>query len=240
MTVAASSAGKSREITVGWLADLLLHNGFIDEKQRSELDNVDRQNRLQARARRGEESPSVFHAIASLNLIDSSGQGTRIDESLMARLVAEEAGLPFFRIDPLRLDIDLIETKISRPFAKKHKLIPIQIRDGKLVIAVVNPFDVASIESYRTIAGLDLELVVSAESEVMRVVNEFYGLRALGDESRARPQERVRPRQSEQYVKLNPAPRSTTSDQAHRQCGRSPGQHASIRAPLISTSSRNG
>jgi general secretion pathway protein E len=213
MTVAASAGGKSREITVGWLADLLLHNGFIDEKQRGDLDGVDRQVRLQGRSRRGEDFISPFTSISSLNLIDASGQGTRIDEYLLARLVAEEASLPFFKIDPLRLDIDLIEAKISRPFAKKHRLIPVQIRDGKLVVAVVDPFDVTSIESYRTIAGLDLELVVSAESDVMRVVNEFYGFRASVTKAERGLKSGFDLGNLEQYVKLKSGAEIESSDQ---------------------------
>jgi general secretion pathway protein E len=179
MTVQPITKRKNVEVTVAYLADLLLNAGFIDAKQRTELDNVDRQYRAQAKGKvRGEDDPSPFKAIAALNLQDASGQGTRVDDYLLARLIAEESALPFFKIDPLKLDIEFVEKKISRPFAKKHRMVPIQVRDGRLVVAVANPFESSSIDSYRDIVKQELEVVVAAESDVVQVLNEYYGFRA--------------------------------------------------------------
>ena len=77
----------------------------------------------------------------------ASGNSTRMDDFLLARLIAEDAHEPFFKIDPLKLDVEMIESKISRPFAKKNKMVPVAIRDGKLVVAMVNPFDTMAIDS---------------------------------------------------------------------------------------------
>ncbi len=143
------------ELTVAYLGDLLRSAGFIDDQQRAEIEALDRHARARG-GKRGDEAPSPFKTISSLNLNDASGQESRIDEFLLARLVAEDAGLEFFKIDPLKLDVELIESKISRPFAKKHRMVPVHVRDGKLLVAVVNPFDAAAIEAYRPIAGQDL------------------------------------------------------------------------------------
>jgi general secretion pathway protein E len=170
----------TREITVSYLGELLFNAGFIDERQRADVETADRQFRLQQRSSklRAEDEVSPFKTIAGLNLTDASGSGTRIDDFLLARLIAEDAHLPFYKIDPLRLDVQMIETKISRPFARKHKLIPVAVRDGKLVVAMVNPFDTVSIDSYRPMAKQEIELVVASESDVMGVINEQYGFRS--------------------------------------------------------------
>ena len=170
----------AREISVAYLGDLLRAAGFIDDRQRADVEAADRQFRLQARGSksRAEEEASPFRALVSMNLTDASGSGTRIDDFLLARLIAEEAHVPFFKIDPLRLDVQMVESRISRPFARKHRIVPVAVRDGKLVVAVVNPFDRVSIESYRQMANQELEVVVAAESDVMGVINEQYGFRA--------------------------------------------------------------
>jgi general secretion pathway protein E len=179
VTATDSPKPRSADITVSALGDLLFRAGFIDEQQQAELQTTERQVKLASRSRtRGDEPVSAFRTVASLNLTDASGAGTRIDEFLLARLVAEEAGLPFVKLDSLKLDIDFVESKVSRPFAKKHLIVPTQIRNGKLVVAVVNPFDRPAIESYRAIAGHELELIVSGEPDVMQVVNELYGFRS--------------------------------------------------------------
>jgi general secretion pathway protein E len=180
MTVTSISAHrKSREITVAYLGQLLLNAGFIDERQRTEVDTVDRQFRALVRSKtRAEDDASPFKALVAMNLTDASGSGTRIDDFLLARLIAEDAHLPFFKIDPLKLDVEMIESKISRPFARKHKMVPVAIRDGKLIVSVVNPFSTEAFDTFHQMVKQDIDIVVSSESDVMGVINEQYGFRA--------------------------------------------------------------
>jgi len=172
----------SREITLAYLGELLRNAGFIDERQKTEIDAADRQQaRAMARTKAGrtnEEEASAIKTIASMNLIDASGNSTRIDDFLLARLIAEDARMPFYKIDSLKLDVAMIESKISRPFARRNKMVPVAVRDGKLVVAIVNPFDTAAIDSYRPMAKQEIEVVVASESDVMSVINEQYCFRA--------------------------------------------------------------
>jgi general secretion pathway protein E len=170
---------RAREVTVAYLGELLFNAGFIDEKQRADVEALDRTYRQQTKSKtRSEDEASPFKALASMNLTDSSGGGTRIDDFLLARLIAEDAKLHFFKIDPLKLDLEMIESKISRPFARKNKMVPVAIKDGKLVVAVVNPFDTTALDTYRQMVKQDIDMVVSSESDVMGVINEQYGFRA--------------------------------------------------------------
>src|SRR5438067_8450478 len=174
MTVTpVAAARKSREITVSYFGELLFNAGFIDEKQRAEVENTDKQFRASAKSKsRAEDEASPFKALAAMNLTDASGTGTRIDDFLLARLIAEDAGLHFFKIDTLKLDVSMVESKISRPFARKHRLVPVAVRDGKLIVAVVNPFDNVALDSYQQMRKQDIHVVFSAESDVMCVINE--------------------------------------------------------------------
>src|SRR5438128_1634224 len=162
MTVTPIAAHrKTKEITVSYLGELLFSAGFIDEKQRAEVENADKQFRAQSRSKsRADEDASPFKALMAMNLTDASGSGTRIDDFLIARLIAEDAHLHFFKIDPLKLDVEMIEAKISRPFARKHKMIPVAVRDGKLIVAVVNPFDTSALDTFHQIVKQELDIVV--------------------------------------------------------------------------------
>ena len=219
MTVTSVPVPKiKREITVAYLGDLLFNAGFIDQKQRAEVENADRQWRSHQKSSKtradddGANSP--FKALAAMNLTDASGNNTRMDDFLLARLIAEDAHVPFFKIDPLKLDVDMIESKISRPFARKNKLIPVAIRDGKLVVAIVNPFDTAAIDSYRPIAKQEIELVVSSESDVMGVITEQYGFRtAVTKAERDLNKGAIDLSNLEQFVKLKSGAEIESSDQ---------------------------
>jgi general secretion pathway protein E len=217
MTVTAPSAPrKSREITVSYLGELLFNAGFIDERQRAEVESVDRQFRAQMRASksRSEDEASPFKALMAMNLTDASGTGTRMDDFLLARLIAEDAGLQFYKIDTLKLDVAMIESKISRPFARKHRMVPVAVRDGKLIVAVVNPFDTVALDSYQQMVKQDIHAVVSSESDVMGVINEQYGFRAsvTKAERDLRGDGFALISNLEQYVKLKSGSEIETSD----------------------------
>ena len=214
-TAPIATARPAREITVSYLGELLFNAGFIDEKQRAEVENADRQFRLQARGSklRVDEETSPFKVLAAMNLTDASGTGTRMDDFLLARLIAEDAHLPFFKIDPLKLDVQMIESRISRPFARKNKMVPVAVRDGKLVVAVVNPFDHIAVDSYKPMAKQELEIVVSAESDVMGVINEQYGFRAsVTKAERDLSKGAIDLGNLEQYIKLKSGSEIETSD----------------------------
>jgi general secretion pathway protein E len=215
MTATPLAARQSREITISYLGDLLFNAGFIDEKQRADVESADRQFKLQMRSSklRAEEEASPFKTLVGMNLTDASGSGTRIDDFLLARLIAEDAHLPFFKIDPLRLDVQMVESRISRPFARKHKMVPVAIKDGKLVVAIVNPFDQIAIDSYRPMAKAEIELVVAAESDVMGVINEQYGFRAsVTKANRDLSKGAIDLGNLEQYIKLKSGAEIEASD----------------------------
>jgi general secretion pathway protein E len=216
MTATPLTAGrKSREVTVSYLGELLQNAGFVDEKQKFEIDNLDRQLRAQSRSARarGEEEANPFKALMAMNLTDASGSGMRIDDFLLARLIAEDAGLKFYKIDPLKLDVEMIESKISRPFARKHRMTPVAVRDGKLIVAVVNPFDNVALDTYHQMVKQEIEVVVASESDVMGVITEQYGFRAsVTKAGRDLGRGAIDLSNLEQYVKLKSGNEIETSD----------------------------
>jgi general secretion pathway protein E len=210
-----TAARKSREVTLAYLGELLQNAGFIDDKQKVEVDNVDRQLRAQTRSARarGEDEASPFKALMAMNLSDASATGTRIDDFLLARLIAEDARLKFFKIDPLKLDLEMIEAKISRPFAKKHRMTPVAVRDGKLIVAVVNPFDTVALDTYHQMVKQEIEIVVASESDVMGVITEQYGFRAsVTKAGRDLGRGAIDLSNLEQFVKLKSGNEIETSD----------------------------
>jgi general secretion pathway protein E len=216
MTATPLAAGrKTREVTVSYLGELLQNAGFVDEKQKVEIDNLDRQLRAQSRSARarGEEEASPFKALMAMNLTDASASGMRIDDFLLARLIAEDAALKFYKIDPLKLDVEMIESKISRPFARKHRMTPVAIRDGKLIVAVVNPFDTVALDTYHQMVKQEIEIVVASESDVMGVITEQYGFRAsVTKAGRDLGRGAIDLSNLEQYVKLKSGNEIETSD----------------------------
>src|SRR5947199_9835019 len=103
MTVTTTPAAqrKAREITVAYLGELLFNAGFIHERQRDEVDAVDRHFKAQVRGSktRSEDEASPFKARMAMHVTDASGTGTRMDDFLLARLIAAGAGKSLYKVD---------------------------------------------------------------------------------------------------------------------------------------------
>ncbi|MEE8526634.1 MAG: hypothetical protein V3T72_22080, partial [Thermoanaerobaculia bacterium] len=160
------------------IADVLERQQVLSADQVSEIKKQASSMPRHLRSPRAYEQRSVaYELVERLGLKSEKNGGTRIDEHTIAEAIAREAGMERIRIDPLQLDADLIESKISRPFAKRHRMIPLALEDGILKVALANPFNLESIDSFKRISGRELSLVVASEPEILKALTEFFGLR---------------------------------------------------------------
>jgi len=161
-----------------FVADVLARQGMITEEHckliKKEAAGVPRRLRS---PRTFEQKSLAYELVESLRLPSADGGDRPVGEHEIARAIAADAELDHVRIDPLELDADLIEAKMSRPFARRHRMIPLQMANGKLTVACANPFDIEGIDSFRRIVERDIQLVVASEPEILKAITEFYGLR---------------------------------------------------------------
>ncbi len=164
-------------ITADYLADVLVQTGRLGEAAAEELK---KEARLQpARRVNGRAVAQSSHAYETVERMGFKNEKTSapLTEADIAKAVAEANGLESVKIDPLELNADLIEAKISRPFALKNRMLPLNIENGKLQVACADPNDIMAIDSFKRIVGRDLTLKVAAEPDILRAITEFYGLR---------------------------------------------------------------
>jgi general secretion pathway protein E len=160
------------------VADILVRQEILTPEQATEVRKEARSLPNRTRNPRAFEQRALsYELIERCNFDSTESPGTPLREFEIARAIARESGLDFTRIDPLDLDADLIESKMSRPFAKRHRMIPLELQNGKLRIACADPTDIEGIDSFRRIAERDIELVVASEPDILRAITEFYGLR---------------------------------------------------------------
>jgi general secretion pathway protein E len=134
-------------------------------------------NRKNASGDRNINPVSIVDVIASLNLKCSGPDARIIDEDLIFQVLAQEWKIPFKKIDPLKLDLNLVTTTIPRSFAMKHLVLPIGIKDGYLTVATPNPFNVEVMEDIARASQLKVRVVVSTKSDIVKLINEFFGFK---------------------------------------------------------------
>ena len=165
-------------LTPELVADILVRRGHITAEQGETIKREARQLPSRMRSPGSYEQKAVaYELVAGLRLPDLRDGGEPVGEQAIAQAIAADAGLPHVRVDTLNLNADLIESKVSRPFARRHRMIPLEMRNGRLRVACANPYDIEGIDSFRRIAGREIELVVASEPDILRAITEFYGLR---------------------------------------------------------------
>ncbi len=164
-------------LTPELVAEVLQRQGVLTEAQAGLVAKEAAKVPRHRNPRAYEQRALAYEIIERLQFPSNEDASGVLGEAEIARAIARDADLDYARIDPLRLDADLIESKVSRPFAKRHRMIPLTVREGRLQVACADPYDLESIDSLRRIAEQEIDLVVASEPDILRAINEFYGLR---------------------------------------------------------------
>ena len=130
------------------------------------------------RLHRGGETPSPAQVLASFNLETPGGNGRILSEDAITEALALFLKIPYLKIDPLKLDLDVVTSYIPRPFALKHLIVPVAVRDGALAIAVADPFNDQILSDFSTAHRLKVTRVLSSCTDIQKILREFYGFRA--------------------------------------------------------------
>jgi general secretion pathway protein E len=125
-------------------------------------------------ASRYDVSPAEVVTAAALK----TAKGARIGEDTIAEALARASGTPYLKIDPLKIDNDLVAKPLSRPFARRHVVIPVGRDTDGIVIAVADPFDTALKESLGQTIHHPIRTVVSAKRDIIAIIDRVYGFRS--------------------------------------------------------------
>jgi general secretion pathway protein E len=119
----------------------------------------------------------IFDAIVALNLKRKDDPSKILDEDTVFKTLAASWGIPFVKIDPLKLDLNIVTTTIPISFAKKHLVLPVEISQGKLTVATPNPFNLEVLEDITRACQMEVNVVVSPRSDIIKLIEEFFGFK---------------------------------------------------------------
>ena len=120
-------------------------------------------------------SPVEIAASLAIEIPDSSGR--LLTEEIIFQEVALHAGLPFRKIDPLKLDPDVVTLILSKAFARRCVAVPIEREENKLTLAMADPFNLEVVENIERM-GYQVSRVVASKADIIKIITEFYGFRS--------------------------------------------------------------
>jgi len=169
------------------LLDLLIRQGLIDEGQRREVvlnKGKQRQKLLRMRSgggRRHEENPlergfpDMVDIIVSMKLEAIGRKEVILNEELIVRAVGRELEIPFKKLDPLDLDMNIVTGTIPKSFAVNHLILPIGKKDDLLEVVTYHPDKQSALDDIERVNQLKVRPYLSTRSDIKKILAEFFG-----------------------------------------------------------------
>lgn len=163
--------------------------------------------------------PDMVDITAGFNFKLPGGDGRFVDEEIIMRAVAQEKKLPFKKLDPLELDMDVATKTIPRNFAIRQLLLPFKMENGVVETAIYHPDCQAALADIEQANQISIKPYIATKSDIKRIIHEFFGFQK--SISAAEDQFGVIPGGSssidignlERYVKISSSKEITSSDQ---------------------------
>ncbi len=205
--------------------DLLLKQRLITTKQKQfVLRNKERQaqqlTKLQGGPKQaGRGYPDMVDILASLKLeIPGNHKQKILTEEIIMRTVSRALRIPFKKLDPLELDIEIVTKTIPRSFAINHLILPFEIFNGILQVVTYDPDNKAALEDIEQVNQTKVNPYLSTRTDIKKILSEFFGFQrsitaAENQFSTTGGGSTVDIGNLEQYVKLSSAQELSSSDQ---------------------------
>ena len=94
-------------------------------------------------------------------------------EQDFARQLSRRYGVPVVNLEDLDVErgaLDLVPGEL----ADRHRLLPISVSGGKLVVATADPSRVHALDDVKLHTGLDVEVCVAGPTALRRAINRYY------------------------------------------------------------------
>ena len=92
-------------------------------------------------------------------------------------VLAEQLGVEYVKLKNRDISPSVVE-KVPAKFASYYKLIPLDMKDGVLTIAVTNPLDIHTIDDIKLLLGYDTKPVLASEDDIVEAIRKYYGVGA--------------------------------------------------------------
>src|SRR5574337_164983 len=107
---------------------------------------------------------------------DARDPGKALNVETLTQWLAARVKLPYFRIDPLKLDVRRITGVISQGYASRFKVLPVEVTADEIVVATAEPYEREWEREISQIQRKKIRRVLVNPDEISRYLVEFYSI----------------------------------------------------------------
>ncbi|GLQ88939.1 GspE/PulE family protein [Dyella flagellata] len=114
--------------------------------------------------------------IANAKLINRREPGRPLSLEGLTEWLAGQAGLPYLKIDPMKINVAAVTQVVSHAYAQRHRILPVAVSSGEVTFATAEPFDHTWSKDLAQMLRRDVHRVVCSPIDINRYLQEFYGV----------------------------------------------------------------
>ncbi|MDL2199735.1 GspE/PulE family protein [Halopseudomonas aestusnigri] len=162
--------GTDRPLDLGDFLNALVAQGRISQ------DSADHLVTLRRAAVGDTAKLHPLEFIAGQNVDDLGRPGKKLDLDSLSRWLASESDQPWYRIDPLKINVSAVTPLMSFAFAQRHRILAVEVNDREVTIASAQPFVQSWEDNLRHVLKRDIRRVIANPEDLQRYSVEFYRL----------------------------------------------------------------
>lgn len=145
----------------------LLKDGLVTDKQIAEL--------LKTSLSDSRDIHPLQH-VAEQGWLCANQSAEPLTIERLSRWLAEHAGLPYLRIDPLKIDVTAVTRIMSHAYASRFSILPVAVHGKKISVATAEPFVREWERELSQLLKLEFDRVIANPITINRFLNEFYAV----------------------------------------------------------------
>jgi general secretion pathway protein E len=102
--------------------------------------------------------------------------GKPLDTEMLTEWLAGHCGMPYLRIDPLKVDVGRVADVMSITYAERRRALPLQFGANEVTVATSEPFDLGWVPEIEAHTRKSLRMVLANPVDLVRYTTEFYTL----------------------------------------------------------------
>ncbi|NVJ65414.1 MAG: type II/IV secretion system protein [Gammaproteobacteria bacterium] len=128
--------------------------------------------------RQADPKLTSIEQIADLSLTWRNDRRQILDEELVTKYVAQLMDIKYYKIDPLKIDVDSVTQVMSLAYAERHKILAVEVKADFIIIAVLDPSNLGWVQGLEQTSRKKIIPVLANPALIKRYQKEFYQLSA--------------------------------------------------------------
>lgn len=114
--------------------------------------------------------------VANAKIENRRDPGRPLSLETLMEWLAGKAGLPYLKIDPMKVNVAQATQAVSSAYAQRHRILPVAASPMEVTFATAEPFDTGWANDLAHMLRRDVRRVVSNPVDINRYLLEFYGV----------------------------------------------------------------